>query len=409
MKLWTKYLLSSLTAVAIALLIPLGPGLTEILNLMNHYALSLGRYLLFPLTFFSLAIAVTQLRRYKKLGAVMLRLVILTLLSTALFLLIGMVTTLIFNPERIPILMQEDLSFSIIHWKVYLDNIIPGNLFSIFSENASMLLPLATLSFLLGYHFIFDKEQSEPAYNLFDSFSRIFYRINSFFVKYAYIPLFFITLGSMIQIISIAEFQLYGQLLLILSVSSLIILLILYPLTIYIVGGRETPMAHLYAILAPLTSALVSGDLFFNYGILSRHIKENEGIPREIGGLTLPLLTLFARAGTAMVAGSSMLIIISSYSSLEITLLQVIWVFVFSFLLSFALSAAPRMGVYVLLTLLCKFYGRGLEEGYMLLIPILPILSCFAALIDTAVITLVTRLTAFQEDLVDHVSPKHYI
>jgi aerobic C4-dicarboxylate transport protein len=110
-----------------------------------------------------------------------------------------------------------------------------------------------------------------------------------------------------------------------------------------------------------------------------------------------------------MVAGSSMLIIISSYSSLEITLLQVIWVFVFSFLLSFALSAAPRMGVYVLLTLLCKFYGRGLEEGYMLLIPILPILSCFAALIDTAVITLVTRLTAFQEDLVDHVSPKHYI
>jgi len=409
MKLWIKYLLATVSGIITALIIPWGEAWIRTIEFIQHYSIRLGHYLLFPLVFFSLAIAVTQLRRYQKLGSVLLRLLLSTMVATVIFLLAGMLVTLIFSPERIPILMQDDLNVSVIHWEDYLNKLIPNNLFTLFSEGAEILLPLLGLSFLLGYHFFFDKEQAEPSFNLFDSLSRIFYRINHFFVAYAYVPLFFIALFGTIQIKNIEEIQLYGQLLLILTVASFITVGLIYPLILYFFGGRDNPLSHVYAILAPLIGALASGDIFFNYGILTRHIKGNEGIPREVAGLSVPLLTLFARSGTALVASSSMLMIIRSYTSLEITLFQVLWVFLFSFLLSFALSAAPRMGVYVMLTLLCRFYGRGLEEGYMLLIPILPVLTCFSAFLDTAVITLITRLTAFHEDLIDNVKTHDYI
>lgn len=409
MKLWMKYLLAAVTGILAALLIPWGEAWIQAIQYLQHYSIHLGHYLIFPLIFFSLAIAVTQLRRYQKLGSVLLRLLLSAAVASFLFILAGMIVTLIFSPERIPILMQEDLNYSVIHWENYLNRLIPENLFTLFSEEAEILLPLLGLSFLLGYHFFFDKEQAEPSFNLFDSLSRIFYRINRFFVSYAYIPLFFIALYGTIQIKNIDEIQLYSQLLLILAVSSFVTVGLIYPMILYFFGGRDNPISHVYAILAPLVGALASGDIFFNYGILSRHIKENEGIPREVAGISVPLLTLFARSGTALVASSSMLMVIRSYTSLEITLFQVLWVFLFSFLLSFALSAAPRMGIYVMITLLCRFYGRGLEEGYMLLIPIMPILACFSAFLDTAVITLITRLTAFNEDLIDNVKSNDYI
>lgn len=409
MKLWMKYLIAIATGILAGFLIPWNAAWIESLSYLQHYSIHLGHYLLFPLVFFSLAIAVTQLRRYKKLGTILLRMVASAAVATVLFIIAGMLVTLIFSPDRIPILMQEDLDYSILHWADYLDRIIPENLFSLISQGSELLLPLIALSFLLGYHFFFDKEQAEPAFNFFDSLSRIFYRINRFFVSYAYIPLFLIAIYGTIQVKSIEEIQLYGELLLILSVASFITVGLIYPLILYFLGGRDNPLSHVYAILAPLLSALISGDIFFNYGILTRHIKENEGIPREVAGFSVPFLSLFARSGTALVASSSMLMIIGSYTSLEITFFQVLWVFLFSFLLSFALSAAPRMGIYVMLTLLCKFYGRGLEEGYMLLIPILPVLTCFSAFLDTAVVTLITRLTAFNEDLIDNVKSNEYI
>ena len=104
-----------------------------------------------------------------------------------------------------------------------------------------------------------------------------------------------------------------------------------------------------------------------------------------------------------------MLLIIRSYTSLDLTPYQILWVFFFSFIFSFALSHAPRLGIYALLSLLCGSYGRGLDRGYILLIPMLPILIGFSALLDTVCIVLLTRITAYNMDLLDDVPSKEFL
>jgi Na+/H+-dicarboxylate symporter len=56
----------------------------------------------------------------------------------------------------------------------------------------------------------------------------------------------------------------------------------------------------------------------------------------------------------------------------------------FSFLISFALPASPDRGLTAGLVLLSGLYGRGLEDGWLILVPALPLFIMLSTLLDTA-------------------------
>jgi Na+/H+-dicarboxylate symporter len=87
-----------------------------------------------------------------------------------------------------------------------------------------------------------------------------------------------------------------------------------------------------------------------------------------------------------------MLTVIRSYSSLEITLFQAAWTALFSFLVSFALPAAPDGGLTAALIIIGGLYGRGLDDGWLILAPVLPILAMLTVLLDTATAALLLLL-----------------
>ncbi len=339
----------------------------------------------------------------------MARLLLSTVIATAVMLAVGMSVALLLPSDRIPITIQEDLDYTNPGFDQVVGHILSPNLFQVFTGDSSLLLPLTVLALVLGILFHFDKEQTGPAFNLFDSLSRIFYRLNWHITRLQAYLIFFITFATVRSLRSINDFSFYTQHIVVLALSAGVILFLIYPLTLYLAGGRGNPLNHVYSLMTPLLTGLVSGDLFFNYGILTSHLKENEGISREVGALSVPLLTLFARGGTALVGGASMLLVIRSYTSLDLTPYQIFWVFFFSFLFSFAISHAPRLGIYAMLSLLCDFYGRGLDRGYILLLPMLPILIGFSALLDTACAALLTRLTAYNADFLEEVPSKEFL
>jgi len=84
------------------------------------------------------------------------------------------------------------------------------------------------------------------------------------------------------------------------------------------------------------------------------------------------------------VVATTFLVIIRSYSSLEIGPGNMILVFGITTILSLALSAIPGPGVFVALVLLSQIYGQGLEDGYLIVQPVIPILISFAVLMDVA-------------------------
>ena len=73
---------------------------------------------------------------------------------------------------------------------------------------------------------------------------------------------------------------------------------------------------------------------------------------------------------------------LKSYSSIDINILQILYVALLIFLVSFALCSVPGMGVMVLLTIVSKIYGHGIEDGYLMFKPVLPLLLSFAVLVD---------------------------
>ena len=162
-------------------------------------------------------------------------------------------------------------------------------------------------------------------------------------------------------------------------------------------------------MLAPAIAGLVSGDGYFTLGFSIRNGKENFGIPRKIGSATFPLFALFGRAGTAMVSSVSFIVIINSYSSLGITALDLFWVILFSFLVSFTLGGVPGAGAFVALSSLCAAYGGGYEEGYLILKPVAPLLVSVAVLLDVATASFASMLVARHEKAQDEVDIKEFI
>ena len=75
-----------------------------------------------------------------------------------------------------------------------------------------------------------------------------------------------------------------------------------------------------------------------------------------------PLFAVFGRTGTALVASATFLLVLNSYSSLEITFMQVLWTLLFSLLISLTLGTVPGLGSYVALSTLCAIYGKGLRQ-----------------------------------------------
>jgi Na+/H+-dicarboxylate symporter len=63
----------------------------------------------------------------------------------------------------------------------------------------------------------------------------------------------------------------------------------------------------------------------------------------------------------------------------------VLWIIGASSVLAFALAAAPGGAVTAALALLAARYGRGLEESYLVVAPVLPLLIAMGVAADVAI------------------------
>ena len=123
----------------------------------------------------------------------------------------------------------------------------------------------------------------------------------------------------------------------------------------------------------------------------------------------MPIFSVFARGGTAMVIAVSFIVVLRSYSSLGIFFSDILWLTGLSFGISFCLGSFPTGGAFAALTILCTVYGRGFEAGYLLLKPAAAVICAFAAAIDTAISLFATYYVASREKMVIHKELKQYV
>lgn len=410
MKIWLKILIGSVLGIGSTFLFDAGStGAVQFVENSSEIVLRIGRYIFIPLMFFSLTVAIHELRQIKKLFRVLVRGVVYLLISSAVLAVLGTLSVLLLKPARIPIIVEEAREFAVPTIREILLAVFPENLFTLFTGSGDFILPFFLLALLLGLHFAFDAITTKPVLQFFDAMNRILYQVNTFVTEIIGIGFIAVTARFVYGLTSTEELVLFRQVIILLAVDTAVILLGLFPLVLYFFGGRKNPYAYLYGILAPLFGAFLSGSIFFSLPLLVRHGKENLGIPRRVGSVTYPLFTMFGRAGTAMVISISFVVILKSYSSLGINVSGALWVILFSFLLSFATGSFPSVGIFVSLSVLCSIYGRGIEEGYLILAPLVPILVSFSVLVDIAFTAFNSLLISIHEGQKKEVEPSAFI
>jgi len=405
-KIWIKYTIGIILGLALGFIFP---DNQDLLAPLADFVIRLGQYAVFPLIFFSAAQGVYRLRESRKGLRVSAQIGGYIIFNTFVILLLGALTVLIINPRRVPIITKEVANMEGLNWISFLEKLVPANSFGVFLGGASGILPLLILSVMIGLHFNFDKHITIPGREFFDSMSRIFYQMNSLIVEILSLGMVVLSMYYLMQWNTIEDLSAYWQIILIGILFTLFIIGVLYPAVIYFFQRGENPYRKLAGISASLMAALISGNAFFSYGTMVRQSRENLGVPRKVGSLQLPFHLLFGRPGTAVITAMGFFVILRSYSSLEITVFQFMWTLGFSFLISFALPFHSFGASYFALSLLCGLYGRGMEEGFLNLQPILFVLSSLGAVMDVAAASLSGFFIAHKEKMLHKVNPKYYI
>jgi aerobic C4-dicarboxylate transport protein len=410
MKLWIKYILATVIGILIGTYIfPEGNGPYENLRFTMQIILNIGRYAMLPMVFFSLAYGVYRLRLDRRILVILGKTAVIIITSSILLIAVGTLAVILLDPERIPIIIETETVHRLPTFREMILAIFPTNLFRLFIESGDFMFPLVLFSLFLGLNFTFDKVLTRPTVQLFDSLSRIFYHISKFVNEILGLGLIILATGFVVHLRQTEELELYSQLILLLGLLAAFIIFGLYPLLLYFFVGRQNPYRHLYAILAPSIAAFLSANSYFALVPLTAHVKENLGVPRKIGATALPLFTIFSKAGTAMVTSITFVVILKSYSSLGIGFSEITWIMSLSFSLSLLTSAVPGFGVAAALSALCVLYGRGIENGFLIIYPILPVLGSFAVFLDVVTSALGTVVITHSEEEQKAIYLKDYI
>jgi len=404
MKVWIKLLIGSLLGLMLGFVVP-QDNLTIVgaIEWLAKLAIQIGRYSLVPTLAFSLVIAIYELRQDKEMWPLVFRTLGIIVVSTVFIIGSGMLITLVFPPARIPILIEgqkESISLDIGQGILKL---LPSNMLASLVTDGEFLLPVWIFAIFLGAGFSYDRVYTKPVISLVDSLSRIFYYIAIFFSEV--LGIFMICIGAFwaIRFQTALKAQVFRDIIVLLAVYASLLCFVILPLFLYILGGkRSNPWKQLYGALGPAIGGLFSGDLNFTLPLLIRHAKENHGVQRRANALSLVLFSTFARAGSAMVAAISLIVIIKSYSSLGISAGDLLTILLFAGIISVLLPRHPGNGAYVALAVLCGWYGKGFEAGYLILKPIAFYLVAIGTMIDVMVASLGTYavgvLSGFQQE-----------
>lgn len=409
MKLWFKYLLGSVAGILLAVFLPYGnPWIVERIAFFSRLSLDIGRYALSALVLFTVPVAVFELHESRLFWKLTGRTLLLLALSSILFSILGIATGILLKPARIPLLAGTSTG-TIPGIDDILRAIIPESIFSVLNTSGTYLLPLLASSLIIGLALCHDAIVTKPVLTLFDSFSRVFYQINSFIAEFAGILLIPVTAQAVMAFRHGAGDAIYRSLLITVSAELFVTVFILLPLVLVLFAGKRHPYRTLSAMAAPALASLVSGDVFFSMGMLKKHAKESLGIRRRCNALTIPVSLIAGRVGSVLITSTTFVVIITSYSNLGLSTSGLLWMITMTPLVGILVGASPQNGTMTALMVLCSFYGKGFDNGYLLIAPVALPLIAAGSCIDTLWAGCISVIIAHKEELMQEKESRFFI
>ncbi|MDR0447811.1 MAG: cation:dicarboxylase symporter family transporter [Treponema sp.] len=403
MKIWIKLLVGSALGIVLGFLLPYeNQKVISVLTWLEQLALHIGRYITVPMLFFSLIIAIFELRQDREFWPLLGRSFLIMVIGAAFIISSGILVILFFSPARIPIIIEEQFEIVSLNIPDMVLNLFPANIFSALTNDGIYLLPAWFLAFFIAMGLGLDRNYSKPVLSITDSLSRIFYHVASFFSEILVLVIIALAAYWAVRYNAVLRSGVFLDLVLLLGFLALFLAFGIFPLFLFILRPKTNPWISLYGSLSAAFAGFFSGDMNFTMPVIYRHVKENLGVRRRSNAVTVSLFSIFSRAGSAMIAAVSFIVIIKSYSRLGIALTDVVTIGIHAFLISFLLAGHPGNGAFTALVVLGMNYGRGFEAGYLILKPMTFYLVSVGTFLDVMFCTFASyaagKWSGFQED-----------
>ncbi|MDR0315412.1 MAG: cation:dicarboxylase symporter family transporter [Treponema sp.] len=410
MKVWVKLLIGAILGITLGFLLPSdNQRVMTALAWLERMALNIGRYAVIPVLVFSLTMAIYELRQDGQFWPLVFKNVLFIIGASLFVIVAGVLVTMAFPPARVPILIEEQLESISLHTAENILDLFPSNMLSVLGGETVFLFPLCVFAFFLGIGLSYDRNYTKPVIALVDSLSRIFYHIASFFSELLGFIVIVLSCYWAIRFHNVLRTDVFRELIILLGVFSAILGFGILPLLLYLLRPKTNPWGIMYGSLGPALTAFFSGDMNFSLPVLLRHSKENFGIRRRSGALSMILFSTFCRGGSAMTAAIAFIVIIKSYSSLGITSLDVVSICFQAFVISFLLARHPGNGAYAALVALCLSYGRGFEAGHLILKPLAFYLIAVGTFLDVMICSFASYAVARISGMAEEKKRVHFI
>lgn len=400
MKIWFKYLVAVILGLIFALLAGSeNEFFLQISTFLTQFSLQIGRYVAYPILFFGLALGVYNLKESKRLGWVLVFCLVFSVLLAILFSAFGVLSFFVASPSRIPILVENAISLPKFSIQEFLLGVFPSSPFLSFTD-ALFILPICVFAFFAGIGAAtIEKQFSKHALTIFDSLARISYSVLVLFVDFFAIFFIAIVVSWVVNFRQMLASSFFLDLLILLLVDLVLIFFGVFPLIIKLTCKEVNPYKVVFASLATFIVAIFSGDANITFVNNLRHCHESLGIRRRISNVATPLLSVFAKPGSAMVLSICFLMIFKSYSSHSMGFQNMLLLLLLSSVFSLFLSRFPVGGTYIALASICLFFGSVYEQGYLILKPVAFFIGSVATAIDAFAAMVGSYILAYRENM----------
>lgn len=322
------------------------------------------------------------------------RLFFVLLLTTTLLVIIGGGGILLFSLPRLSIIFQEFEPIIPLGLEEIFSFTFPNSLFTVFAQHGGFIMPIVVVAFLFGIAMKYRLEANSMLPKISIELSDLFSAMLNLYVNFLGVGMILISSYFIVQLRLIDNVELYYQFILTISALTIGIIFIIYPLIAILLKCKTRPMRLIRNILSSTVVSVISGDSYFSSIMVLRMFRSRFPANRILSHSISVVGILFSRSGSAFVVSAVFFMVLRSYVAIEITFLNAAWIMGAIILFSPLASTSPRLGVVHLLVAVMALYGNGLENGFLIIVPILPLLVAISTLLDTFTIVFFGYLLA---------------
>ena len=264
---------------------------------------------------------------------------------------------------------------------------LAGNNFKPFFFSFGLLLPIVAAGFYLGWGVTPTKEVLKPAYSVINSFSEVSHKLLHSISHIMNVGLAFFSGIFLAHVLQVSGLSVITSFFIFFSIAAAILIFLVFPVLIVIFTKEHRPYYFLSGLLSPILHAFFSGTTTYALPLLIQHTRTNLGIAKRVNALSIPLLSLAARGGSAFVSSFVLIAMLSSRMGDTTLISTTLQILLACSALSIISYAFPGMEVMFITLGAIHFLDLGIyeESTFLFIILLRPLLQGTAAVIDTLI------------------------